>query len=69
MGAASAEPLAVRKRSITTTTYEERLHRVPPSARLPRAQDLEWIPLADLPFAAVAGPHLRWIGELAALRR
>ena len=65
LGLRPGEPLAVRKRSITTTTYDERLHRVPSGTRLPRARDLEWIPLADLPFAAVAGPHLRWISELA----
>lgn len=69
LGLRPGEPLAVRKRAITSTTYEERLHRVPPEARLPRARDLEWIPLAELPFAAVAGPHLRWIGELAARDR
>lgn len=69
LGLKPGEPMAVRKRSITSTTYEERLHAVPPRAKLPKARDLEWIPLAELPFAAVAGPHLRWIGELGASRR
>jgi A/G-specific adenine glycosylase len=69
LGLKPAEPLAVRKRSITSTTYEERLHAVPPRAKLPKARDLEWIALAELPFAAVAGPHLRWIGELAEPQR
>lgn len=58
------EPHAVRRRSVTVTTYEERIHLLPAKARLPRSRDLIWVPFAELPFAAVAGPHLRWIGEL-----
>lgn len=68
LGLRPGKPLAVRKRAITSTTYEERLHRVP-VAKVRRAAarqpDLEWVSLADLPFAAVSGPHLRWITELA----
>ena len=60
-------PTSIRRRTITTTTYEERIHCV--TLRLIRAgtlrqRDLEWVALSDLPFAAVSGPHLRWIGEL-----
>ena len=58
-------PHAVRRRSVTTTTYEERIHLLPARAKLPRVRGLEWVALSELPFAAVAGPHLRWIGELA----
>lgn len=57
-------PLAVRRRSVTVTTYEERIHLLPAKARVPRSRNLVWVPFAELPFAAVAGPHLRWIGEL-----
>ncbi len=59
--------VAVRKRAITTTTYVERLHLVPAAkvrAAARRQPDLEWVSLADLPFAAVSGPHLRWVTEL-----
>lgn len=66
LGLVAGEPLAVRRRTITVTTYLERIHRIaaplPSAAR--RQPDLEWVALADLPFAAVSGPHLRWIGEL-----
>lgn len=58
------EPHAVRRRSVTVTTYEERIHLLPRKAKVPRSRDLVWVPLAELPFAAVAGPHLRWIGEM-----
>jgi A/G-specific adenine glycosylase len=67
LGLEPGEPLAIRRRTITTTTYEERIHRLPAAkvrVLLRRQPDLEWVPLADLPFAAVSGPHLRWIGEL-----
>lgn len=59
------EPHAVRRRSVTVTTYEERIHLLPAKAKVPRQRDLIWVPFTELPFAAVAGPHLRWIGELA----
>lgn len=68
LGLEPGEPFAIRKRTITTTTYQERLHRVlfaKVRGLLRRQPDLEWVRLADLPFAAVSGPHLRWIGELA----
>ena len=58
------EPQAVRRRSVTVTTYEERIHLLPAKAKVPKSRDLVWVPFAELPFAAVAGPHLRWIGEL-----
>jgi len=57
-------PHAVRRRSVTVTTYEERIHLLPAKAEVPKSRDLVWVPFAELPFAAVAGPHLRWIGEL-----
>ncbi|MFZ9201693.1 MAG: A/G-specific adenine glycosylase [Opitutales bacterium] len=62
---ADAQPHAIRRRSVTVTTYEERIHLLPAKARLPKSRDLVWVPLRELPFAAVSGPHLRWIGELA----
>lgn len=68
LGLTPGQPLAVRKRAITATTYEERLHRVTPArirAAVRRQADLEWVALADLPFAALSGPHLRWVTELA----
>lgn len=60
----SGAPHAVRRRSVTVTTYEERIHLLPKKANLPKSHDLTWVAFAELPFAAVAGPHLRWIGEL-----
>jgi len=60
-----AKPHAIRRRSVTVTAYEERIHLLPAKARLPRSRDLIWVPIHDLPFSAVSGPHLRWIGELA----
>lgn len=69
LGLTPGKPLAVRKRAIASTTYEERLHRAPIAKVrriVARQPDLEWVPLADLPFAALSGPHLRWITELAA---
>lgn len=68
LGLPPGKSASVRRRTITSTTYEERIHPVPPAkvrAALRRQPDLEWIPRPDLPFAAVSGPHLRWIGELA----
>lgn len=68
LGLAPGAPAAIRRRTITATTYEERIHRVAPAkvrAALRRQPDLEWVSLAELPFSAVSGPHLRWIAELA----
>ncbi len=62
---ADAKPHAIRRRSVTVTTYEERIHVLPAKARLPKSRDLIWVSLRELPFAAISGPHLRWIGELA----
>ena len=64
-----SEPLATRRRTIALTTYEERIHRAPAGLKVPRAVGWEWVKLADLPFAALAGPHLRWIGELKSVGR
>jgi len=69
LGLEPGEPAATHRRTITNTTYEERLHRVP-AARVRalgrRQPDLEWVALSELPFAAVSGPHLRWIGAAGA---
>lgn len=65
LGLEPGEPAATHRRTITSTTYEERLHRVPAAkvrALGRRQRDLEWVALSELPFAAVSGPHLRWIG-------
>jgi A/G-specific adenine glycosylase len=63
------DPLATRRRTIALTTYEERIHRAPAGLKVPRGAGWEWVKLADLPFAALAGPHLRWISELKTNRR
>ncbi len=65
LGLEPGQPAATHRRTITSTTYEERLHRVSAAkvrALRRRQPDLEWVALTELPFAAVSGPHLRWIG-------
>lgn len=57
-------PIAIRRRTITSTTYEERLHQPRAKAAYPKREGLVWVALTELPFAAVAGPHLKWIKEL-----
>lgn len=57
-------PFAIRRRTITSTTYEERLHKPRAKAGYPKRAGLIWVAMAELPFAAVAGPHLKWIKEL-----
>jgi len=69
LGLPPGKPAAVRRRTITATTYEERIHAVSRAkvrAALGRQPDLVWVARTELPFAAVSGPHLRWIAELAA---
>jgi A/G-specific adenine glycosylase len=62
---AGAGPLLGRhKRAITRFQITESIHRAPPPRGL--AQNLVWIPLADLPAVSLSGPHRRWIQALLA---
>jgi A/G-specific adenine glycosylase len=65
--ASDGEPALVRRRTIGTVTYEEKLFAVGPKAADLRkwAQDeqLEWVDAAELDGAALSGPHRRWLGE------
>jgi A/G-specific adenine glycosylase len=54
---------AIRRRTVVQTTYDEHIHLMPAKAKVVLKNGLTWVPLADLPFAAVSGPHLRWLGE------
>ncbi len=59
----SVPAYAVRRRTVVQTTYEEHIHLLPSRAKVALSDGLLWVSLADLPFAAVSGPHLRWLGE------
>jgi len=63
----AGEPALVRRRTIGTVTYEEKLHAVVPKAadllRWARDAELEWVAAAELSGAALSGPHRRWLGE------
>jgi hypothetical protein len=54
---------AVRRRTVVQTTYEEYIHLLPSRTKVALGDGLMWVSLAELPFAAIAGPHLRWLGE------
>jgi A/G-specific adenine glycosylase len=54
---------AVRRRTVVQTTYEEHIHLLPSRAKVALRDGLLWVSLAELPFAAISGPHLRWLGE------
>jgi hypothetical protein len=57
----------VRRRTIGTVTYEEKLYAFGPKAadlrRWARDAELEWVDAAELDGAALSGPHRRWLGE------
>jgi A/G-specific adenine glycosylase len=61
------EPALVRRRTIGTVTYEEKLFAVAPQAgdlrRWAQDVELEWVVAEDLGGAALSGPHRRWLGE------
>ena len=67
----SGEPTLVRRRTIGTITYEERLHVVATAAESWRRWtsdiELEWIATETLEQAALTGPHLRWLREWLSL--
>jgi A/G-specific adenine glycosylase len=61
------EPALVRRRTIGTVTYEEKLFAVTPQAgdlrKWAKDAELEWADASELDGAAVSGPHRRWLGE------
>jgi A/G-specific adenine glycosylase len=61
------EPALVRRRTIGSVTYEEKLYALEPKAadlrRWAKDAELEWVDTADLDGAALSGPHRRWLGE------
>jgi A/G-specific adenine glycosylase len=61
------EPALVRRRTIGTVTYEEKLHACTPKAadlrRWAKDTELEWVDATELGGAALSGPHRRWLGE------
>jgi A/G-specific adenine glycosylase len=68
LGLSSAEePALVRRRTIGSVTYEEKLYAFEPNAgdlrRWAQDAELEWVDAADLDGAALSGPHRRWLGE------
>ena len=67
----SGEPTLVRRRTIGSITYDERLHVVVSAAgswrRWKSDTELEWIATETLEQAALTGPHLRWVREWLSL--
>ncbi|NBV48787.1 MAG: A/G-specific adenine glycosylase [Verrucomicrobia bacterium] len=65
--APDGDPALVRRRTIGTVTYEEKLFAVAPKPaelrKWARDAELEWVDAADLDGAALSGPHRRWLGE------
>jgi len=65
--APAGEPALVRRRTIGTVTYEEKLHACEPKAadlrRWVKDAELEWVDATTLDGAALSGPHRRWLGE------
>ena len=65
--AATGEPALVRRRTIGSVTYEEKLHAPEPTAaevrRWTKDPELEWVDATELDGAALSGPHRRWLGE------
>jgi A/G-specific adenine glycosylase len=65
--APDGEPALVRRRTIGTVTYEEKLHACAPKAadlrRWAQDAELEWVDATELDGAALSGPHRRWLGE------
>jgi len=63
----AGEPALVRRRTIGTVTYEEKLHAYEPKPaevrRWAKEGELEWVDAQALEGAALSGPHLRWLGE------
>jgi A/G-specific adenine glycosylase len=63
----AGEPALVRRRTIGTVTYEEKLHAFEPKAadvrRWGQDGELEWVDAQKLEGAALSGPHLRWLAE------
>ena len=63
----AVEPTLVRRRTIGTVTYEEKLHALEPKAadvrRWTKDAELEWVAAEALDGAALSGPHRRWLGE------
>jgi A/G-specific adenine glycosylase len=61
-------PLAQKRRAITRFQIVETIHAAPaPKPKL--ADDLVWVPLAELDRVTLSGPHRRWIQEILAKRR
>ncbi len=54
---------AVRRRTVVQTTYEEHIHVPASQLKVVLSDGLIWVSLAELPFMAISGPHLRWLGE------
>ena len=65
--APDGEPALVRRRTIGTVTYEEKLYAFEPKAadlrRWASDAELEWVDAKELDGAALSGPHRRWLGE------
>ena len=63
----AGEPALVRRRTIGTVTYEEKLHALEPKVaelrRWTKDGELEWVDAQALDGAALSGPHRRWLGE------
>ena len=63
----AGDPALIRRRTIGTITYEERLHVVAAEVssvrRWKRDDELEWVAAGRLEQAALTGPHLRWLRE------
>jgi len=63
----AGDPALIRRRTIGTITYEERLHVVAAEVssvrRWKRDDELEWVAAVRLEQAALTGPHLRWLRE------
>jgi A/G-specific adenine glycosylase len=61
--------LARKRRAISNQQLEESCYRLDwtPAlgTRIATANDLHWIPLAELPSVTLSGPHRKWIPSLA----
>ena len=63
----SLAPLATRQRSITHRRITERIYAIPTPGLSPQAlaaEQLHWVPFAQLNKVTLSGPHRRWIQSL-----
>lgn len=67
-GAVREGPLLARRtRGITRFHVTESIHAAA-APEMPPADDLAWIPLAEIDTISLSGPHRRWIAEILGTR-